>query len=82
MATSWVRELLGRFSDAAASLCASTAVAAVPQSHVAREVRGARVRPLDDAKERRKEAKAQREERLEKWFGLPKPQGRTSLSTR
>lgn len=37
-----------------------------------REVRAAPVRPVDDAKERRAEAKKQREEKLEKWFGLPK----------
>lgn len=37
-----------------------------------REVRGAAVRPVDDTKIRRKEAKLAREERLEKWFGLPK----------
>lgn len=37
-----------------------------------REVRGAEVRPVNDEKLRRKEAKKQREEKLEKWFGLPK----------
>ena len=54
----------------------------MPRGQQAVEVRGARVRPLDDAKERRKEAKQQREERLEKWFGLPKPHGRGCLKSR
>lgn len=45
----------------------------VPASTLlAREVRGAPVRPSDDTKLRKKEAKARREERLEGWFGLPK----------
>jgi len=38
----------------------------------AREVRGAAVRPLDDIKERKAEAKKAREEKLDKWFGLRK----------
>lgn len=37
-----------------------------------REVRGAPIRPVDDAKLRRKEARAAAKERLEKWYGLPR----------
>merc|ERR1712070_837567 len=39
-----------------------------------REVRGMPVRPIDDAKLRKEEAKDLREQRLEGWFGLPKRQ--------
>jgi len=39
-----------------------------------RQIRGAKVRPIDDAKLLRKEARAQKEEKLEKWFGLRKQQ--------
>jgi len=56
------------FSDFAGG--AATAAPAVPAE--TREVRGAPVRPVDDAHLRKKEAKQRREERLEKWFGLPK----------
>jgi len=38
----------------------------------AREVRGAPVRPVDDKKIVKKEAKAMREKHLDGWFGLPK----------
>lgn len=37
-----------------------------------REVRGAPVRPVDDRKLRSKETKISREEKLDKWFGMPK----------
>jgi len=37
-----------------------------------REVRGEAVRPVDDRKLRSKETKIRREEKLDKWFGLPK----------
>jgi len=36
----------------------------------AREVRGVQPRPVDDRSIRKKEAKAERESKLEKWFGL------------
>jgi len=49
------------------------AMAAAPKHSVReREVRGAPVRPVDDSKLRRKEAKLEREERLEGWFGMRK----------
>eukprot|EP00927_Polykrikos_kofoidii_P031919 TRINITY_DN2732_c0_g1_i2.p1 TRINITY_DN2732_c0_g1~~TRINITY_DN2732_c0_g1_i2.p1 ORF type:complete len:289 (+),score=71.40 TRINITY_DN2732_c0_g1_i2:53-868(+) len=39
-----------------------------------REVRGAPVRPVDDSKLRRKEARKLKEDRLERWYGMKKMQ--------
>lgn len=66
----------GWFKDSTSSLLRPapfrTAPTALRPMSAPREVRAAPVRPLDDSKERRAEAKKQREEKLEKWFGLPK----------
>merc|ERR1719324_772252 len=40
--------------------------------NTSREVRGAPVRPVDDKWLRQKELKARKEEKLDKWFGMPK----------
>jgi len=50
----------------------SASSSSTPSSLRDREVRGAPVRPVNDAKLRRAEAKKAREEKLDKWFGLPK----------
>jgi len=62
------RVSLDDFSGGATSSSASTA----PRISQQREVRGAPIRPVEDAKLRRTEAKKAREDKLEKWFGLPK----------
>ncbi|CAJ1329721.1 unnamed protein product [Effrenium voratum] len=65
--------LPGRFQHSTADLCRQSAVQAPNISPRAeREQRGAPVRPVDDAKERRAELRRQKEEKLDKWFGLPK----------
>ena len=65
--------LAGQYQASASDLCRSQVhkVPVVLHSQD-REVRGAHVRPVNDAKERKAEAKKERTEKLEKWFGLPK----------
>mmetsp|Transcript_44790 Transcript_44790/g.106317 ORF Transcript_44790/g.106317 Transcript_44790/m.106317 type:complete len:272 (-) Transcript_44790:57-872(-) len=43
-----------------------------PPSAATREVRGEKIRPVDDAKLRQKERRKEREEHLDGWFGLTK----------
>ena len=63
----------GEFQASASDLCRSQVHEVPAQSRSSeREVRGAQVRPVNDAKERRAEAKKERTEKLDKWFGLPK----------
>ena len=63
----------GIFNDeASSSLLHSSVPRARTSAQAKRELRGAPVRPVNDAKERKAEAKQQREEKLQKWFGLPK----------
>jgi len=46
---------------------------AAPEARTkSREVRGTKVRPVNDQKQRLKEIKVQKEEKLEKWFGMRK----------
>lgn len=52
--------------------CGPESIAPAGASKPSREVRGAKVRPTDDSKMRRKEAKEQREAKLDEWYGLPK----------
>ena len=63
----------GQYQASASDLCRSK-VHEAPQHRAAqdREVRGSNVRPVNDVKERRAEAKQARTEKLDKWFGLPK----------
>ena len=66
----------GQYQASASDLCRSQVQEAPSRAHLdglqQREVRGTPVRPVNDIKERREEAKKNRTEKLEKWFGLPK----------
>ena len=66
----------GQYQASASDLCRSQVQEAPARAHLdglqQREVRGMPVRPVNDVKERREEAKKNRTEKLDKWFGLPK----------
>eukprot|EP00928_Gymnodinium_smaydae_P036864 TRINITY_DN256_c1_g2_i1.p2 TRINITY_DN256_c1_g2~~TRINITY_DN256_c1_g2_i1.p2 ORF type:complete len:294 (-),score=80.31 TRINITY_DN256_c1_g2_i1:108-902(-) len=50
------------------------APSAASDGSAAREIRGAPVRPVDDSKLKKKEAKALRDSKLDQWYGLKKQQ--------